>query len=180
MNEITINRVKKWAILFIVWGWLMLFGSLMGYVEGRMVYSFLLEDIINFLQIALPVIAIAFTVYFFAEHRKDKRGKRLRFSLISLWIALIVCMVLVNLIQQNVMHEISFELQHPPLHDSDRFCDYHDSNHVAFPVDDHWGNVIWAACPYGILYETSGTVAGGITCLAPGVCYSRTSAIWKR
>lgn len=113
MNEVTINRVKKWAILFIVWGWLMLFGSLMGYVEGRMVYSFLLEDIMNFLQIALPVIAIAFTVYFFAEHRKDKRGKRLRFSLISLWIALIVCMVLVNLIQQNVMHEIRFELQHP-------------------------------------------------------------------
>lgn len=72
MNEITINRVKKWAILFIVWGWLMLFGSLMGYVVGRMVYSFLLEDIINFLQIALPVIAIAFTVFFLLSIEKTK------------------------------------------------------------------------------------------------------------
>ena len=113
MNEVTINRVKKWAILFIVWGWIMLFGSLMGYIESRMAHSFLLEDIMNILQIILPVIAIAFTIYFFAEQRKDKREKQLRFSLISLWIALIVCMVLVNLIQQNVMHEISFELQHP-------------------------------------------------------------------
>ena len=72
MNETTINRVKKWAILFIVWGWLMLFGSLMGYVVGRMVYSFLLEDIINFLQIALPVIAIAFTVFFLLSIEKTK------------------------------------------------------------------------------------------------------------
>ena len=113
MNGVTKNRLKKWAILFIVWGWLMLFGSVMGYVERSMAYSFLLEDIMNILQIALPVIAIAFTIYFLVEQRKDKRGKRLRISLISLWIALVVSMVLVNLIQQNVMHEINFELQHP-------------------------------------------------------------------
>lgn len=50
----------------------MLFGSLMGYIEGRMAYSFLVEDIMNILQIILPVIAIAFTIYFFAEQRKDK------------------------------------------------------------------------------------------------------------
>lgn len=36
----------------------------------------------------------------------------MRFSLISLWIALIVSIVLVNLIQQNVLQEINFELQH--------------------------------------------------------------------
>lgn len=113
MNEITINRVKKWAILFIVWGWILLFGSLMGYVERRIAYSFLLEDIMNILQIALPVIAIAFTLYFLVEQRKDNRGKQLRISLISLWIALVVSMVLANLIQQNVMREINFELQHP-------------------------------------------------------------------
>lgn len=113
MIEVTKNRLKKWAILFIVWGWLLLLGSLMGYIEGRMVYSFLLEDIMNILQIALPVIAIAFTIYFLIEQRMDKRGKRLRIALISLYIALVVSMVIVNLIQQNVMHEINFELQHP-------------------------------------------------------------------
>ncbi|NLY25205.1 MAG: hypothetical protein GX042_09415 [Bacteroidales bacterium] len=113
MNGVTKNRLKKWAILFIVWGWLMLFGSLMGYVERRITYSFLLEDIMHILQIALPVIAIAFTFYFLVEQRRDKRGKQLRISLISLWIALVVSMVIVNLIQQNVIHEINFELQHP-------------------------------------------------------------------
>jgi len=113
MNEVTINRFNKWAILFIVWGWILLLGSLMGYVERRIAYSFLLENIMNILQIALPVIAIAFTIYFLVEQRKDKRGKQLKISLISLWIALVVSMVLINLIQQNVLHEIRFELQHP-------------------------------------------------------------------
>ncbi len=113
MNEVSKKRLRKWAILFIVWGWLLLLGSLMGYVEGRMVYSFLLEDIMNFLQIALPVIAIAFTVYFLLEQRKDKRGKRLRIALISIWFSQTVCFVLTNLILQNVMHEVNFELQHP-------------------------------------------------------------------
>ncbi len=113
MNGITKNRLRKWAILFIVWGWLLLFGSVMGYVEKSMAYSFLLEDIMNILQIVLPVIAIAFTIYFLIQQRKDKRGKRLRIVLISLWIALVVSMVIVNLIQQNVLHEINFELQHP-------------------------------------------------------------------
>ena len=113
MNGVTKNRLKRWAILFIVWGWLLLLGSLMGYVERSMTYSFLLEDVMNFLQIALPVIAIAFTIYFLIEQRKDKRGKQLRITLISLWIALVVSMVIVNLIQQNVMNELNFELQHP-------------------------------------------------------------------
>lgn len=113
MKGVIMSRLKKWGILFIVWGWLLLFASLTGYMERSMAYSFLLGDIMNFLQIALPVIAIVFTVYFLVEQRTDKRGKRLRISLISLWIALVVSMVLVNLIQQNVMHEINFELQHP-------------------------------------------------------------------
>jgi len=67
MNGITKNRLRKWAILFIVWGWLLLFGSVMGYVEKSMAYSFLLEDIMNILQIVLPVIAIAFTIYFLSS-----------------------------------------------------------------------------------------------------------------
>jgi len=113
MNGLTKSRLKKWSILFIVWGWLMLFASLTGYMERSMAYSFLLQDIMNFLQIALPVIAIVFTVYFLVEQRKDKRGKPVRITIQYLWISLVVGMVLVNLIQQNVMHQINFELQHP-------------------------------------------------------------------
>lgn len=37
----------------------------------------------------------------------------MRVSLQYLWISLVVAMVLVNLIQYNVLHQINFELQHP-------------------------------------------------------------------
>ncbi|MEN6323668.1 MAG: hypothetical protein ABFD09_09280 [Proteiniphilum sp.] len=62
MKGVIMSRLKKWGILFIVWGWLLFFASLTGYMERSMAYSFLLEDIMNFLEIALPVIAIVFTV----------------------------------------------------------------------------------------------------------------------
>lgn len=113
MKGVIMSRLKKWGILFIVWGWLLLFASLTGYMERTMAYSFLLEDIMNFLQIALPVVAIVFTVYFLVEQRKDKRGKPMRISIQYLWISLVAAMVLINLIQRNVMHQINFELQHP-------------------------------------------------------------------
>ena len=113
MKGVIMSRLKKWGILFIVWGWLLLFASLTGYMERSMAYSFLLGDIMNFLQIALPVIAIVFTVYFLVEQRTDTRGKPMRITIQYLWISLVAAMVLVNLIQRNVMHQINFELQHP-------------------------------------------------------------------
>jgi len=72
MKGVIMSRLKKWGILFIVWGWLLLFASLTGYMERSMAYSFLLGDIMNFLQIALPVIAIVFTVYFLVEQKTDE------------------------------------------------------------------------------------------------------------
>ena len=108
-----IRLTKKYGILFIVWGWLLVFTTLAGYVKRRMVYSFLAEDILNLLKIILPVIAVAFTGYYLFEQRKNKGGKPTRIALYSLWISMIGCMILVNLIQYRVMHQINFELQHP-------------------------------------------------------------------
>lgn len=108
-----IRLTKRYGILFIVWGWLLVFTTLAGYVKRRMVYSFLAEDILNLLKIILPVIVVTFTGYYLFEKRKDKGGKPTRIALYSLWISMVGCMILVNLIQYRVMHQINFELQHP-------------------------------------------------------------------
>ena len=97
-----IRLTKRYGILFIVWGWLFVFTTLAGYIKRRMVYSFLVEEILNLLKIILPVIVVAFT-----------GGKPTRIALYSLWISMVGCMILVNLIQYRVMHQINFELQHP-------------------------------------------------------------------
>ena len=108
-----IRSTKRYGILFIVWGWLLVFTTLAGYIKRRMVYSFLVEEILNLLKIILPVIVVAFTGYYLFEKRKDKGGKPTRIALYSLWISMVGCMILVNLIQYRVMHQINFELQHP-------------------------------------------------------------------
>lgn len=107
------NIMKKQGTLFILWGCLLLIISLIRYIEMRVVYTFFAEDIMNLFKIILPVIVITFTGYYLIEIRKDKRGRSKRKALYFLWISLIGCMVLINLIQYNVLHQINFKLQHP-------------------------------------------------------------------
>lgn len=107
------NIMKKQGNLFILWGWLLLFTSLIRYIEMRVVYSFLAENIMKIFIIILPVIVVTFTGYYLVEISKDKSGRSTRKKLYYLWISLIGCMILINLIQYNVLHQINFKLQHP-------------------------------------------------------------------
>jgi hypothetical protein len=112
MIQVSKNKLKRDGILFIVWGWLLFYKSILGYVERKFALSFEIQKIMNYLGFVLLIASIGFTSYYLLKQRKKVRTY-IGISLRYVWISLFVCMVLVNLIQFNVLHSINFELQHP-------------------------------------------------------------------
>jgi hypothetical protein len=112
MIQVSKNKLKRDGILFIVWGWVLFYVSITGYIERSYGLTFEIKNILNTLGIALPIMAGTFSVYYLIKESK-KVQTYIGISLRYVWISLFVCMVLVNLIQFNVLHSINFELQHP-------------------------------------------------------------------
>lgn len=112
MIQVSKNKLKQDGILFIVWGWVLFFVSTTGYIERGLALTFGIKRVLNALGVALPLIALIFSVYYLIKESK-KVQTYIGISLRYVWISLFVCMVLVNLIQFNVLHSINFELQHP-------------------------------------------------------------------
>lgn len=112
MIQVSKSKLKQDGILFIVWGWVLFFVSTTGYIERGLALTFGIKRALNVLGIALPLIALIFSVYYLIKESK-KVQTYIGISLRYVWISLFVCMVLVNLIQFNVLHSINFELQHP-------------------------------------------------------------------
>jgi hypothetical protein len=112
MIQVSKNKLKKDGILFIIWGWILLYKSLFGYIERRMVLTFQIKKTLNYLGIILALASLTFTIYYLLKQRK-KVQTYVGISLRYVWISLFVSMVLVNLIQFNVLHSINFELQQP-------------------------------------------------------------------
>lgn len=112
MIQVSKNKLKQDGILFIVWGWVLFFVSTTGYIERGLALTFGIKKVLNVLGVALPLVALIFSVYYLIKESK-KVQTYIGISLRYVWISLFVCMVLVNLIQFNVLHSINFELQHP-------------------------------------------------------------------
>jgi hypothetical protein len=112
MIRVSKNKLKRDGILFIVWGWVLFFVSVIGFIERGFALTFGIKNILNILDIALPLIALVFSIYYLIIESK-KVQTYIGISLRYVWISLFVSMVLVNLIQSNVLHSINFELQHP-------------------------------------------------------------------
>jgi hypothetical protein len=112
MIQVSKRKLKQDGILFIVWGWVLFFVSTTGYIERGLDLTFGIKKVLNILGVALPLIALIFSVYYLIKESK-KVQTYIGISLRYVWISLFVCMVLVNLIQFNVLHSINFELQHP-------------------------------------------------------------------
>ncbi|MBW6535905.1 MAG: hypothetical protein K0B11_12930 [Mariniphaga sp.] len=112
MIQVSKNKLKQDGILFIFWGWVLFFVSTTEYIKSGLALTFGIKNVLNVLGVALPLIALIFSVYYLIKKRK-KVQTYIGISLRYVWISLFVCMVLVNLIQFNVLHSINFELQHP-------------------------------------------------------------------
>lgn len=111
MIQVSKNKFKHDGILYIVWGWVLFYNAIWGYFERILFLTFTAKDIFNFLEVALPLLAFSFTLYYVIKQHK-KVQTYIGISLRYVWSALFISMVLVNLIQFNVLHSINFELQH--------------------------------------------------------------------
>lgn len=112
MISVSQHRLKNDGILFIVWGWLFFAGYLFEYLSPKLIMTHRAGQIIDITGLALAAVAMIYSVYYvFIQNRGSTTY--ISISLRYVWISLFVSLVLVNLIQANVMHQINFNLQHP-------------------------------------------------------------------
>ncbi|MCU4165316.1 hypothetical protein [Carboxylicivirga caseinilyticus] len=113
MIEVSQKKLKSDGILFIVWGWIAVFNYFaLNYLVGIYNPGYTLMQVVRLLRIVLPFAGLFYTTYYMYQSRK-KVKTYISTSLRYVWFGLLVSMVLINLIQFNVLHSISFELQHP-------------------------------------------------------------------
>jgi len=112
MIKISQKKLRSDGILLIVWGYAASLPALIKYLTEILFLPNRVMFLLKFADPILPILALAFTIYYILRERKKVTtyiGASLRF----VWISLIGCMVLTNLILYNVTHEVNFTLQHP-------------------------------------------------------------------
>lgn len=99
------------SILFIIWGWIFFYDYFRFYLVKKVAFSFDFNRKLEFSSVILVIAGVLFTGYYLYNKReilKTEKGK----SLLTVWVLLLTGMVMINLIQMNVVHQIVFELQH--------------------------------------------------------------------
>lgn len=112
INLVSRRMLFKDGILFIIWGWLMFYVNMAGYIERAVFISHALEKLINTIGLILGLLTMGITIHYYIVRRKDvktKTGTSLRY----IWFSMFIALVLINLIQNNVLKSINFTLQHP-------------------------------------------------------------------
>lgn len=112
MISVSQHRLKSDGILFIIWGWLFFAGYLFEYLSPKFVITYRTSQIIDIAGYILAVAALLYSVYYVFFLKKSAKTY-ISVSLRYVWISLFISLVMINLIQANVMHEINFNLQHP-------------------------------------------------------------------
>jgi len=112
MIQISQKKLKNDGVLFILWGWVMFYSGLSGYIVREVLLSHRFEKFLGVFGKVFGLLVVAYTVYYIWRQRK-KVQTYIGISLRYVWISMVGCFVLINLIQYNVLHQINFELQHP-------------------------------------------------------------------
>lgn len=113
MIQVSQKKLKNDGILFIVWGWVSFINYFFcNYLPSALTTPNQIMQIVRFFRVALPILGIAFTLYYILKQRK-KVTTHIGITLRYVWSSLFISMILINLIQFNVLQKISFELQHP-------------------------------------------------------------------
>ena len=112
MNQISQKKLKNDGLLFILWGWVMFYSGLSGYIVREVLLSHRFERFLGVFGKVFGLLVVAYTVYYIWRQRK-KVQTYIGISLRYVWISMVGCFVLINLILYNVLHQVNFELQHP-------------------------------------------------------------------
>lgn len=112
MIKVSRNNFKNDGILFIVWGWILLYSSLSEFIKRDVLLLHRTQNLISVLGVIMGVLAIVFSIYYIVKQRRIIQtyiGVSLRY----VWFSLVVSLMLANVIMANVLHTVNFELQHP-------------------------------------------------------------------
>jgi hypothetical protein len=112
MIQVSQKKLKNDGILFIVWGWTMFYTYLVSYLQRKLITTFMIRKILDYSGYIIGIFTLVFTLYYIIKQHK-KVQTYIGISLRYVWISLVVCLVLTNLILFNVLHKANFELQHP-------------------------------------------------------------------
>ncbi len=112
MIQVSQQKLKNDGILIILWGWIQALNCLTLYAMQSFILTYRLTSVLKILFNVLFVCGIAGTIAYLYWQRKTIRTY-IGISLRYVWGGLVVCMVLVSLIQNNVLHQVMFEFQHP-------------------------------------------------------------------
>jgi len=99
------------SILLVLWGWILFLDYFRFYLSKEMMFSYDLRKMLAVLCAVVVGVGIVYTIYFLSK-RLEKLKTELGKSLLGVWLSAFLCMVMVNLIQQNTIHKVVFELEH--------------------------------------------------------------------
>lgn len=111
IGELSRKKLSKDGILFILWGWLMFYTNMAGYIERSYLLRHTVEKLLNTIGFVAGILVIILTIAYFLIRRKSVIN-RIGTSVRYVWFTLFGALVLINLIQGNVLHSINLELQH--------------------------------------------------------------------
>jgi hypothetical protein len=112
MIQVSQKKLKNDGILFILWGWLMFYNYISIFILEKIIITYQIKKILDYFGTVIGISAIAFSIYYILKQRK-KVQTYIGISLRYIWISLVVCLSLTNMIIFNVIHKAYFELQHP-------------------------------------------------------------------
>ncbi len=112
MIEVSRKKLQNDGLLFIAWGWALFYSAMSRFLISRILFSNMEVRTFKIAGTIISVFVVGYTFWYLWQQRK-KAQTWIGISLRWVWISVVFCMVLINLIQYNILHEIRFELQHP-------------------------------------------------------------------
>lgn len=111
LSRLIQHFVFRPGALLILWGWVMFYSYAMNYLTQKILMASRTQSLLGNLGIVLGAVAFIITIFYLL--RQAKPVARQEIYIRYVWVSLFVSLVLINLIQFNVLHQINFELQHP-------------------------------------------------------------------
>ncbi|HKJ43313.1 MAG TPA: hypothetical protein VKA27_14545 [Sunxiuqinia sp.] len=112
MIQASRNRLNNDGILLIIWGWFLSISNFYFFLHYRININYPYGKYIDWLIALWGIATIGYTIYYMVKQRRKVKtyiGTSLRY----VWISYIICLVLINVIQFNVLHTFNAQLQHP-------------------------------------------------------------------
>lgn len=99
------------SLLLILWGWVQFLSYFRYFLVRAVSLSYLTCKTLEYLTNGLSLLVLLFTLNYLWVHRAWFKKPAVK-TIATIWVGLFLSMVLTNLIMQNVLHHVVFELQH--------------------------------------------------------------------